>query len=52
MITGNRATPDTTGEILSDIERQGVHATQIIDRHRTMSKVARSIRNRSTSTVL
>ena len=24
MITGNRATPDTIGEILSDIESQGV----------------------------
>ena len=36
MITANRATPDTMGEILSDIESQGVQATQIIDRHRTM----------------
>ena len=36
MITANRATADTMGEILSDIESQGVQATQIIDRHRTM----------------
>ena len=36
MITADRATPDTMGEILSDIESEGVQATQIIDRHRTM----------------
>ena len=36
MITANRVTPDTLGEILSDIESEGVQATQIIDRHRTM----------------
>ena len=36
MITASRATPDTMGEILSDIESEGVQATQIIDRHRTM----------------
>jgi C4-dicarboxylate-specific signal transduction histidine kinase len=36
MITANRATPDTMGEILSDIESEGVQAAQIIDRHRTM----------------
>ena len=36
MITGNAATPDTIGEVLSDIESEGVQATQIIDRHRTM----------------
>ena len=36
MITVNRATPDAMGEILSDIESEGVQATQIIDRHRTM----------------
>ena len=36
MISANRATPDTMGEILSDIETQGARATQIIDRHRTM----------------
>ncbi len=38
MVTGNRATSDTIGEILSDIETQSVRATQIIDRHRTMLK--------------
>ena len=38
MVTTNRATSDTIGEILSDIQTQGVHATQIIDRHRTMLK--------------
>jgi signal transduction histidine kinase len=36
MITASRATPDTVCEILSDIESEGVQATQIIDRHRTM----------------
>ena len=36
MIAADRATPDTMGEILSDIRSQGVQATQIIDRHRTM----------------
>jgi C4-dicarboxylate-specific signal transduction histidine kinase len=36
MITANQATPDTVNEILSDIESEGVQATQIIDRHRTM----------------
>jgi signal transduction histidine kinase len=36
MVTADRATPDTIGEILSDIQAQGVRATQIIDRHRTM----------------
>jgi signal transduction histidine kinase len=36
MITADRATPDTMGEILSDIETEGLQATQIIDRHRTM----------------
>jgi signal transduction histidine kinase len=36
MVAGNRATSDTIGEILSDIQAQGLHATQIIDRHRTM----------------
>ena len=36
MVTANRATSDTIGEILSDIQTQGVKATQIIDRHRTM----------------
>jgi signal transduction histidine kinase len=36
MITADSATLDTTGEILADIQAQGVQATQIIDRHRTM----------------
>ena len=36
MVAADRATPDTIGEILSDIRTQGVHATQVIDRHRTM----------------
>ena len=36
MITADRSTPDAMGEILSDIEAEGVQATQIIDRHRTM----------------
>jgi signal transduction histidine kinase len=38
MVTENRVTSDAMGEILSDIQTQGVHATQIIDRHRTMLK--------------
>ena len=36
MVTANRATPDAIGEILADIQAEGVRATQIIDRHRTM----------------
>ena len=36
MVSANRASPDTIGEILSDIQAQGVRATQIVDRHRTM----------------
>ena len=36
MVTADRATPDTMGEILSDIETQGLRATQIIDRLRAM----------------
>ena len=36
MVTANRASSDTIGEILSDIQAQGVRATQIVDRHRTM----------------
>ena len=36
MIGANRATPDVIGEIASDIRSQGVQATQIIERHRTM----------------
>jgi signal transduction histidine kinase len=38
MVAANRATPDTIGEIMSDIQTQGVRATQIIERHRTMLK--------------
>ena len=38
MVAANRATSDTIGEILSDIQTQGVRATQIIGRHRTMLK--------------
>ena len=36
MVAGNRATGDAMGEILSDIQSQGLRATQIIDRNRTM----------------
>ena len=36
MIATDRATPETIGEILSDIRSEGIQATQIIDRHRTM----------------
>jgi len=36
MVTADRATPDTIGEILADIQTQGGQARQIIDRHRTM----------------
>jgi C4-dicarboxylate-specific signal transduction histidine kinase len=36
MVDANRATPETIGEILGDIEHQSVNATQIIDRHRRM----------------
>ena len=36
MITANQATPDTVCEILSDIESEGVQATRIVNRHRTM----------------
>jgi signal transduction histidine kinase len=36
MITAMGATPDTIGEILSDIQADGVRATQIIERHRAM----------------
>jgi signal transduction histidine kinase len=38
MVAADRATPDTIKEILSDIQGQGVRATQIIERHRTMLK--------------
>ena len=47
MVTANRATPGTIGEILSDIQTQGVQATQIIDRHRSMLRSHRLDRNRS-----
>jgi C4-dicarboxylate-specific signal transduction histidine kinase len=36
MIAANHATPDTIGEVLSDIQTEGVRATQIIERYRTM----------------
>ena len=36
MLTADRATPGTMGEILSDIETEGLQAAQIIERHRTM----------------
>jgi signal transduction histidine kinase len=36
MITANHATPDAMADILCDIESEGVQATQIIDRLRTM----------------
>jgi C4-dicarboxylate-specific signal transduction histidine kinase len=38
MLATNRASSDTIGEILSDIQTQGVRATRIIDRHRSMLK--------------
>jgi signal transduction histidine kinase len=36
MVNANRAAPDATGEILSDIKAEAVLAKQIIERHRTM----------------
>ncbi len=36
MITAKDATPDTIGEILSDIQAEGVRASQIMQRHRAM----------------
>ena len=36
MIIADRGAPETVCEILSDIESEGVQATQIIARHRTM----------------
>ena len=36
LITPKRATPDAIGEIFSDIEAEGVRATQIIERYRSM----------------
>ena len=38
MVAANRATSETIGEILTDIQTQGVRAVDIIDRHRTMLK--------------
>ena len=36
MVDADRATPDTTDEILTDIRTQGVQAAHIIERHRAM----------------
>jgi signal transduction histidine kinase len=36
MVAAKRATPDTTAAILADIQTEGVLATQIIERRRTM----------------
>jgi len=36
MVTGNRATSETIGEVLSDIQAEGLLATKILERHRTM----------------
>jgi signal transduction histidine kinase len=36
MVAADRATPDTTTEILTDIRTQGVQAAHIIERHRAM----------------
>ena len=36
MVTANRASSDTIDEVLTEIRTQGLHATQIIDRQRTM----------------
>jgi signal transduction histidine kinase len=36
MITAQSATPDSTGEILADIQAEGAHAAQIIERYRAM----------------
>ena len=36
MVTANRASAGTIDEVLSEIRTQGLHATQIIDRQRTM----------------
>jgi len=38
MATANPVTSDTIGEIVSDIQTQGVRAREIIDRHRSMLK--------------
>jgi len=36
LVTSNRGTPEMLGEILSDIRRADLRATQIIERHRSM----------------
>ena len=36
MVTANSETADTIGEVLADIQTQGVRATQIVDHHRTL----------------
>jgi signal transduction histidine kinase len=36
LVKADRATPDTIGEILSEIHTESLRATQIIGRHRTM----------------
>ena len=36
MINNNRATPETTREIISDIHTDGIRAAEIIERHRGM----------------
>ena len=36
LVASSRATPETLGEILADIRRGGLRASQIIERHRTM----------------
>jgi signal transduction histidine kinase len=38
MVTANRATTETIGEVLGDIQSQGLRASEIVDRHRTMLK--------------
>jgi len=41
MLLANRATPETSGEVLSDIHASGILATGIIERHRTMLRSRR-----------
>ena len=38
LMTSNRATPDVLQEILADIQKADIRATEIIERHRTMLK--------------
>ena len=45
MVADNRAPADTIGEILSDIEADGLRATQLIDRHRMMLRSRDMARN-------